>query len=207
MSKLKNSKKGKTRGSQEPISLTWDTMQLNGSNDIYLTWPTTWKTHQNIPRNNFLLKSAKMQFTQYGGHFEKKLQLRNFFSIVPSCSPHQFTPRYQFSLKSDKVDIFAIWRPFWKKKMLAWNKIWIVSSCSPRQITPRYQFSLKSDKADIYAIWQPFWKKMVAREIISIVPSRSPHHIQHVPVGINSLAIILFRDIKSQSPKNTKKQH
>ena len=84
---------------------------------------TTWKTHQNTPRNNSLLNSAKMQLTQYGGHFEKKIAAQNFFSIVPSCSPHQFTPRYQFSLKSDKVYIFAIWwRPFWKKWRLG-NKI------------------------------------------------------------------------------------
>ena len=27
-----------TRGSQEPISLTWNLMQLNGSDDIYVIW-------------------------------------------------------------------------------------------------------------------------------------------------------------------------
>ena len=68
------------------------------------------------------------------------------------------TSRYQFSLKSNQVEIFAIWRPFWKK-MVARNKILMVPPCSPHQYTPRYQFSLKSDKVEFFAIWQPFWKK------------------------------------------------
>ena len=45
----------------------------------------------------------------------KKMVAWNKISMVPSCSPHQYTPRYQFSLKSDKVEILATWQPFWKK--------------------------------------------------------------------------------------------
>ena len=72
--------------------------------------------HINIPQDiNFHWNRTKLKFLQYGGHFEKKMVARNKISMVPSCSPRQITPRYQFSLKSDKVDIFAKWQPFWKK--------------------------------------------------------------------------------------------
>ena len=79
---------------------------------------------------------------------------------LPSCLPHQYTstPRYQFSLKSNKVEIFAIWRPFWKT-MVARNKISMVPSCLPHQYTPRYQFSLKSDKVEIFYDMAAFLKK------------------------------------------------
>ena len=73
--------------------------------------------HINIPQDiNFHWNGTKLNFLRYGSHFEKKMVARNKISMVPSCSPHQYTPRYQFSLKSYKVEIFAIWRPFWKKK-------------------------------------------------------------------------------------------
>ena len=110
---------------------------------------TTWKTHQNIPRNNFLLKSAKKQFTQYGGHFEKKLQLRKFFSDSTIMFTSSIYPKISFFIEIIQSRYFRNMAAILKKKMVARNKIWIVSSCSPRQITPRYQFSLKSDKDDI----------------------------------------------------------
>ena len=77
----------------------------------------------------------------------KKNDISEKFSIVPSCSPHQLTLRYQFFVEIGQVEIFAI-QPFWKK-MVTQNKISIVPSFSLHQITPRYQFSLKSDKVDI----------------------------------------------------------
>ena len=66
----------------------------------------------------------------YGSHLGKKWRFK-FFSIFPSCWPHK-VPRYQCTLQSDKVDIFAIWQPFWKK-MADLKKISIVPSYSRQQ--------------------------------------------------------------------------
>ena len=67
--------------------------------------------HEITLRSKFLLKSDKVDISQYGGHFGKKMAAWKENSIFPSCSPHQSTPRYQFSLQSNKVDIFEIWQP------------------------------------------------------------------------------------------------
>ena len=90
-----------TRGSQEPISLTWDTMQLNGSDDIYLTW------------------------RQLGKHIKTLQEITSYWNrhialMVPSCSSNQITPWYQFSLKSDKVNILSM-AAILKKKMAGWK--------------------------------------------------------------------------------------
>ena len=79
----------KTRGSQEPISLTWDKMQLNGSDDIYLTWRQLRKHIKTL-----------QEITSYWN--------RHIALMVPSCSSNQITPWYQFSLKSDKVNILSM---------------------------------------------------------------------------------------------------
>ena len=79
---------------KEPISLTWNPMQLN---DIF-QWNQT-----------------KMTLTRHGSHSEKKLTTQKKISKVPSCPPHQLTPRYQFLLKSDKVVILQYGGHFEKK--------------------------------------------------------------------------------------------
>ena len=92
-----------------------------------------------------------------------------------------------------------------EKKMVAQNLFSTFSSCLPHQSTPRYQLSLQSDKVDIFGIWQPFWKKNGGSEFFfSIVPSYSPHQIQHVPAGIISLAIILFEILNVKVEKYEK---
>ena len=53
-------------------------------------------------------------------------------------------------------------------------------------------FHCNRTKLTISRYGSHFEKKMAALKKISIVPSYSPHEIQHVPAGIISLAIILF---------------
>ena len=51
--------------------------------------------------------------------------------IAPLYLAHQITPRYQFSLKSDKVNILAIWQPFWK----IWRRLKFFFNCTIMFVT------------------------------------------------------------------------
>ena len=101
--------------------------------------------------------ATKMSITvRHDIHCQRINAARNKTLIVPSCSSNQFTPRYQFSLKSDKVNTCNI---FPMAAILKKNcRLLIVPSiCSLIQTTPRYQFPLKSDKDYIFS--SPCWRQ------------------------------------------------
>ena len=107
----------------------------------------------------------------------KKMVAWNKISMVPSCSPHQYTPRYQFSLKSDKVEILATWQPFWKKNGGSEQNfdgtIMFATSIYPK-ISIFIKIGQSWNFCNMAAILK---KKMVARNKISMVPSCSPRQI------------------------------
>ena len=192
------------------IEQSWNFCDMTGhfENKWWLRTTFRWYHHVrhiNIPQDiNFHWNRTKLKFWRYDSHFEKKMVARNKISMVPSCSLHQYTPRYKFSLKSDKVEIFAIWRPFWKKKWWLWTKFQWYHHVRHVKLSQDINFHWNRTKLTFLRNGSHFEKKMVVRYIISIVPSRSPHKIQHVPVGINSLAIILSEILKVKVEKYEK---
>jgi hypothetical protein len=122
-------------------------------------------------------------------------------SSLPINSSLQNNNRYQFSLKSDNIEILPILLAAILKIKMTLNANFIITINSSLQNNPRYKFSLKSENIEILPILsaairsQLFFGQNILPSYLTYMPS-----LVEIPLAVSDISEVKDIDIRSRFP-------